>query len=281
MRAEASGSARLPPEAVVERARSLAYDRYLAALLAPGHARHDLVVLAAFMGEIERIPIFVREAAIAEIRLQWWRDALASPSDETGHPVADAVREMATRRSLPSGMLLGPVDGVAHELYEDGIRDAAELALYANETQGSALRVALAVLGVADSENQRVGDAAIALALTRLALTLPQHLALGRLPLPPDYSQAGDPRAAGPDEARSRTRVFLEALAQEANASLEKFRAVPTDAKTVPAFLTLALVAPYLASATRPGRDVLTELADISPLSRIARLWFASIRGRV
>ena len=39
---------------------------------------------------------------MGEIRLQWWRDALALPPElRTGHPVADAVRKAAHRPSTP------------------------------------------------------------------------------------------------------------------------------------------------------------------------------------
>ena len=78
-------------EAVRAAARELDYDRYLAALLAPRRARDDLMALAAFHGEIARIPLTVREPAIGDIRLQWWRDALRTPAGTaTGNPVADA-----------------------------------------------------------------------------------------------------------------------------------------------------------------------------------------------
>jgi phytoene synthase len=47
------------------------------------------------------------------------------------------------------------------------------------------------------------------------------------------------------------------------------------------AFLPLSLVEPYLKAAVKPKRDVLVDLADISPLSRVMRLWFAHWRGRI
>ena len=46
-------------EAVRAAARSLDRDRYLAALLSPRSARSDLIALAAFMGEVARIPLTV------------------------------------------------------------------------------------------------------------------------------------------------------------------------------------------------------------------------------
>ena len=64
---------------VIASARSGEPDRYLAALLAPPAARADLLALAAFASELARVPSLVtREPTMGEIRLQWWRDALAA-----------------------------------------------------------------------------------------------------------------------------------------------------------------------------------------------------------
>lgn len=277
-----------PAASVLDAARSNAYDRYLAALLAPREAQADLVVLAAYVGELSRISLTVREAAIGEIRFQWWRDAFQVPGAASGHPVADAVAGMAARRGLSRDDLMAPVDGFERELYEDGIRDGNELSLYADETQGSVLRVALAILrpegAGAGLPAGTVEDAARALALTRLALSLPQHLAHGRLPLPPEYGGGGlDPRLLAPAAAREAARALTEALAADALRALALFRngAGRLDAADKAAFLPLALVGRHLAAATKPGRDVLTEVADISPLSRVVRLWFAHWRGKV
>ena len=117
---EAVADARPTDREVLDAARSFDRDRYLAALLAPNEARADLVVLAAYLGEIKRVPLLAREAAIGEIRLQWWRDALSSEG-ASGHPVADAMREVARRRLIDPGLLILPIEGYGRELYEDGV----------------------------------------------------------------------------------------------------------------------------------------------------------------
>jgi phytoene synthase len=283
----AGNSADASPQAqsVLEAARAFEHDRYLSALLAPADARDDLLVIAAFVGELRRIPLITRDAAIGEIRLQWWRDALAAADDvSSGHPVADAVRDVVRRRSLPSQLLSSLVEGFSRELYEDGVRDRHELIHYADETDGAATRLALGVLGGAPGSDALVDHAGRALALTRLALALPQHLAHGRLPLPAGFvDEAGDPRGLGAPEARAATRRLMALLANEASRALQDFRAGQHRlARTLgAAFLPLALVEPYLKSVLAPGRDVLQHVADISPLSRVARLWFAHWRGRV
>lgn len=270
---------------VLEAARTHAYDLYLSALLAPAAAQGDLVVLAAYLGEVRRIPLIAHDATVGEIRLQWWRDALASGTPG-GNPVADALIDLKHRRSLRDDLLAAPLEGASRVFYEDGIPDKRALELYADETEGAPIRLALAVLGrEGDAAAERLAQpAGRALALTRLALTLPQHLAFGRLPLPADESgHLRDPRILGPEDAREATRVLLERLAEDAARALAEFRRgeAGLERGALPAFLTLSLVAPYLKAVVAPRRDVLSEVADISPLSRVTRLWFAHWRGRI
>ncbi|HEX2843554.1 squalene/phytoene synthase family protein [Hyphomicrobium sp.] len=270
---------------VLEAARTHGRDRYLSALLAPADAQQDLVVLAAYLGELARIPLSTRQAEVGEIKFQWWRDALSSGAT-SGHPVADAVLALAERKSLSSDLVLAPIEGYSRELYEDGISDVPELSQYAQETDGAAIRLALAIAedDGNNSAEPSIEPAGRALALTRLALTLPQHVAHGRLPLPVDFiEQAGDPRSLGPVEASAAARRLSELLADGAIQELATFRAGQQNLArgAFSAFLPLCLVEPYLKAVLKPKRDVLRDAADISPLSRVMRLWFAHWRGRV
>ena len=93
-------------DAIAASARAGEPDRYLAALLAPPSARPHLLALAAFLGELARVPARVtREPAMGQIRLQWWRDAIAAPAGaRTGNPVADALRATIRTCHLPAAV---------------------------------------------------------------------------------------------------------------------------------------------------------------------------------
>jgi len=282
----ASAEASSPSALLRGSAREHDPDRYLSALLAPKEACADLVVIAAYLGEIKRIPLIARDAAIGEIRMQWWRDVLegdAGPGKQTGHPVADALTDLARRGGLSRELLLAPLDGYGRELYEDGISDDAAFGRYAEETEGAAIRLACSVLGRPGDE-RLTGEASLALASTRLALTLPQHVAHGRLPLSAGIREmAPDPRGEARIAASGAVSVLTGHLADTALAARDRFQAgqgrLPR--ACFPAFLPLALVGAYAKALSRPGRDALLEIADISPLSRVSRLWFAHWRRRV
>ena len=51
-------------------------DRFLAVMAAPPAARARLFPLYAFNLEVARAPWVTQEPMIAEMRLQWWRDAV-------------------------------------------------------------------------------------------------------------------------------------------------------------------------------------------------------------
>lgn len=275
------GSAAPGSAAIVRtEARDLDYDRYLAALLSPADARADLLTLAAFHGEIARIAFTVREPAIGEIRLQWWRDALEAfaPAFDTGAPLADAVRAMTLRAGLPVADLVAIIDAYSGLLYPGALADAAAVSDFADAAQGAAFR--LAALRLAQTTSPRSGDevaagealitaAGQAYGRVQLLRALPALCALGRSPFG-DGAVAGWQPAVQPVMAEAR-----EWLAKARNAS----RTAP--AYVLTAVLPVALVEPYLAALEKLGAEVASREAAILPLSRVWRIFWARKRGRL
>src|SRR5688500_5120994 len=80
--------------------------RYYSTLFAPVGIRGDLFALYGFAAEIERIPDQVSDPTIGEIRLRWWRDALAGGSEFSGKGQSPALRAISAaiaRHALPLG----------------------------------------------------------------------------------------------------------------------------------------------------------------------------------
>ncbi len=251
-------------EAVVrDAARAGDIDRYLAALLAPRRVRADLFALTAFLGEIARIPEVVHEPMMGEIRLQWWRDALAASAagTATGSPVADAIGRTIARHKLPLDELNSVIDGHARDLDPERQPPALgprlpDLEGYLLATEGAAFRLSARVLGA--DESAAVSDLLAAAAQ-----------AYGRARVACAAARAGDPPG--------------QSLVQDASAWLAETRRLAPAAPPaiLPALLPVALVEPYLAALEGPGPDIARMRADISPLTRVWRLWWANARGRV
>lgn len=90
-------------------------DRWLAArFIADPLARADVVALWAFDHELARAERIASNPLISEIRLTWWREALAEMfggQHVRRHPVAQALASVVRRRDLPRPPLDGMIDG--------------------------------------------------------------------------------------------------------------------------------------------------------------------------
>lgn len=254
-------------------ARANDFDRYLAALLNPRAVRQDLVALAAALGEIARVPSLVKEPMMGEVRLIWWRDWLMKPPGEgrSGNPVADAMRDCVARHALSRELVAGIAESRIAELYADPVRDWAELEAFAERTEGAGLALAAGIVGAgAAAAEEAVCAAGRALGLTRVLLALPRDHARGRDPLPPVVGTTTVERIA-------MTALRARTAAQEAS------RAVATSAspKLAAALLPVALVEPYLQALQKPGHDPVAALTELSPFTRVWRLWRAHVMGRL
>lgn len=259
-------------ELVRQAARASDPDRYLCALLAPRQSRNDLIALAAFSGEVARISRIVKEPMMGEVRLQWWRDALEAGASggATGSPVADAVCRASARHHLPAALFHSVLEAREQELWPGFPGPGNDLDRYLEHSEGALMRLAARVLGVAESPlgNEALYAAGQAYGRVGLLLLLPELNALGRevrLPGAGDWGHAAAPIIES-------ARAWLAEL---------RGRLAGAPAPLLPAVLPAALVEPYLKVFEGLGPDMAKLRADISPLTRVWRLWLASMRGRV
>ncbi len=233
---------------VWDSARTQEPDRYLAALYAPEPARSRLMALAAFQGEITRIPATVREPLLAEIRLQWWRDALdrLRQGELTGHPGADRLGRDLVSGLLPLGLLSGMIDEAGNRDTALLLADAQVLRSHLNKSHGAAFALAARALGARHSD-------LVETATVRAGFVY----GLARL--------LAEDRVRDAEQRDSLTTQCHRAL-PEAAAAVARL-----DSALLPGFLPLAMASVYLHQAG-PG---------VSPLKRWWRLWRAQMRGRV
>jgi phytoene synthase len=277
-------------DAVVASARSGEPDRYLAALLAPPAARPHLLALAAFSSELARVPSFVtREPAMGQIRLQWWRDALAAADADarTGNPIADAMRAATHRFDLPASLLLDVIDAREVDLAGQALPDDAALATHLWKSEGALFALAAGILRRDPGADVQAAAAACgqAYGLARLLLGLPHALAHGRLPLSQtvlDASGVSSDELLSGDSGSNVARMLASMCAETRKAiatSREHVANLPRDIRV--AFLPLALVETYLRAVERSGQDFLQAPAEIAPLTRVWRIAAAHWLGRI
>src|SRR5215470_10547966 len=88
-------------------------DRWLASRFAPPNVRKRLVAIYALNHEIARTVDVVTQVAIGDIRLQWWREALAEVFDgkqPRAHPALAAIAQAHRETPLPREALDALID---------------------------------------------------------------------------------------------------------------------------------------------------------------------------
>ncbi|WP_095589235.1 phytoene/squalene synthase family protein [Actibacterium ureilyticum] len=186
-------------------------DRFLATMAAPVAARAVLFPLYAFNLEVARAPWVASEPMIAEMRLQWWRDALDEIAQggpvrkhEVTTPLAGVLDADAT--ALLDDLVLAR----RWDVYRDPFADEGAFDAYIDATAGHLTWVAARALG-ADRGEDVVRDAAYAAGVAGWLRAIPELEARGRRPL-----VDGRPEA-------------VAALAERALTRLQKARAAKRD----------------------------------------------------
>lgn len=286
----ASGDLAQGGDVIRAAARAFERDRYLAALLARAAARGDLVALAAFAGELQRIPGYVSEPMAGEIRLQWWRDTLeaglASGLGSTGHPIADAICDLARRHGIGTAALHALIDAVGDRLDDTPFQSMDALTANLGNWDGGLFSLALNVIRGTPprgEEGRLLQELGALYGLARTIAEIPVELAQGRIVLPGSLLgrhgiDAGNARSAAiADRWRSVVAELIGDARRQLEHSVQRYQEAPRDLRL--AALPIALVRPYLAVTQRADVTAL-EAPDMSPLKRVWQIWRVSRTGR-
>jgi phytoene synthase len=258
-------------------------DHYLASLFAPAAARPHLHALYAFASEIARVREAAREPLPGEIRLQWWRDALAGEArgEGTANPVAAALIDTIAQCGLAKERLIALIDAHGFDLYDDAMPSLAEFDSYAERTAGTLFALAAQILGGADIDeaNAAAVPAGIAYGVTQRLRTFSRDAARRQVFVPLDLlRQYGVTRDE--IEARQNTASLRAALATSrahAHAAFDQFRsaAQPVPDVCAPAFLAAVLVPPLLKRLEAASADPFAPI-EVPQWRRQWALWRAA-----
>ena len=159
-------------------------DRFLATMAAPPQARAVLFPIYAANVEIARAPWATEEPLIAEMRLQWWADALdeiASGGPVRKHEVTDALAGVLDADG--AAILSRSIEARRRDARREPLARLGDLQSYLSDTGGALMWVATRALGgTGQSRAEAVGTA---LGLANYLMAVPELLARGRNPLPP------------------------------------------------------------------------------------------------
>ena len=157
-------------------------DRFRVAMAAPVAARAVLFPIYAANVEVARAPWVTQEHLIAEMRLQWWKDAfeeIAAGKQVRRHQVVTPLSRVLD--AAGAQLLTEMADVRRWDIYRDPFEDDAHFAEYIQKTAGNVMLAAARALG--DAEDSVVLDAGYAAGLANFLMAVPALEQAKRVPL--------------------------------------------------------------------------------------------------
>jgi phytoene synthase len=200
--------------------------RWIACLMAPEHARDDLLCLHAFDLELARARDVTSQPLLAEIRLTWWQetiDQIYGGDSLRQHDVVRPLADMIKRRKLPKACFDQLIDARLEDTEEAAPSSLNNLVERATAIGAPLIMLAARILGDQDV-SLAARHAGRAVGLTAFVRAIPYDLARGRVRIPIDLlaqRQLNPARVLGAQDqfglkeaASGLLTLVLEAMAQ-------------------------------------------------------------------
>ncbi|WP_240652472.1 squalene/phytoene synthase family protein [Alexandriicola marinus] len=237
-------------------------DRFLIAMAAPPAQRGPILVLLAMNLEVARAPYLTAEPIIAEMRLQWWRDAVTEAvagKPARAHEVAAPLSRLITQAGLPDALFHKLIDARRWDIEAAPFEDEAEFLDHMEATGGALMTLATRAVGGACEA--AAGAAGVAMGIANWMIAIPELEARGKRPLPD-----GRPEAVG-----RLAGLGLERLAAA--------RSARPDPALAPVFRLSTFAGPVLTRAKRDPGSVSAGAVGLSEFGKRARLLRLSLLG--
>jgi phytoene synthase len=249
----------------------------------PPDRRRAIIALYAFCREVDDVVDETDDAAIARIKLEWWRTQVAAIFDGVPqHPVAQALKTVVKTYELPQQHLLEVIDGMAMDLEFDRYPDFSLLERYCDRVAGVVGLMSAQIFGYSDASTRRYArDLGIAFQLTNIIRDVGEDARRGRIYLPQDEMA----RFGVSDSDISRQQVtssFRSLMAfqvQRARKFYDKaFAALaPGDRRSQrPGLIMAAIYTTLLGEIERDGFRVLDRRYSLTPLRKAWIAWRTS-----
>ena len=168
-------------------------DRFLAIMAAPPDARALLFPLAAFNVEVARAPWVTTAPLIAQMRLQWWQDAveeIAAGKSPRKHEVVGLRADVMVSQNLPLAPFKALIAARQWDIHTDPFADEAALLAHLDDTNGGLLWLSALALGAGSDREALVRGIGVASGIAGWLTAAPELAARGRVPLVDDSDPA-------------------------------------------------------------------------------------------
>ncbi len=260
-------------------------DRHMTAMMASPSVRRSLMALYAFNLELARIPDTVREPLIGQMRLTWWREAVAECFAGTPRQHA-VVQELASAvEGMPEAeaLCMTVLEGRELDALAEPPKDRADFERYLQNTAGSLSRLGAMMCRVEDeAQAELASEIAVAYALVGVVRSLPFRRRLHRTLLPADLlAEHGlvDPEGAG-FEPSPALCALSSSLLDRADEKLSEARKAKVDKAAVPVLLLGRLAERYSRQLRRVETNPFDPRLATPPAFQALSVGWGAFTGR-
>ncbi|MGH8715948.1 MAG: presqualene diphosphate synthase HpnD [Burkholderiales bacterium] len=259
---------------------------YYSILFLPADKRRALTALFAFYREIEESAKECSDPALGQIKLNWWRQELATAfGGRAQHPVTQALLPAATQFALPQELLLQLIDGMESDLLKNRHADFRSLQDYCSRTSGLAEQLASRILGLNDPNAlQHAQELGLAFGLTYVILNVRDDAQRNRILLPQDELERFGVTAADilnlreTENFKKLIKFAIDKAENCYNRATSGFPAAERKAQRA----RLALAAIYrslLRDIREDGCRILRRRVDLTPVRKLWLAWITWVGG--
>jgi phytoene synthase len=275
-----------PHEYCQQKAAASGSSFYYSFLFLPQDRRRAITALYAFCREVDDVVDECSDAAVARMKLAWWRHELAAVYHGTPqHPVARALADVAPGFHLAEAQLNEIIQGMEMDLDNSRYPSFDALKLYCHRVAGVVGLLSAEIFGYRDRRTlDYAADLGLAFQLTNIIRDVGEDARRGRIYLPLDEIRRFG--ASVEDIVQGReTANFHQLMAFQIERALayyrEAFAKLPEpDRRAQRAGIVMAAIyQALLEEIRRDGCRVLTHRVSLTPLRKLWIAWRTWIKG--
>ncbi|HET9386775.1 MAG TPA: presqualene diphosphate synthase HpnD [Gemmatimonadales bacterium] len=259
---------------------------YYSFLFLPPERRRAITALYAFCREVDDVVDECSDAAVARMKLAWWRKEVAAAYHGTPqHPVARALSEVAPRFNLSEERLNEIIDGMQMDLDYNRYPDFDTLKLYCHRVASVVGLLSAEIFGYQDRRTlDYAADLGMAFQLTNIIRDVGEDARRNRVYLPLDEIARHGMSESDILQARE-TDAFRRLMEFQIRRALgyyrDAFAKLPAGDRRAqrPGLVMAAIYQTTLDEIRRDGCRVLTQRVSLTPIRKLWIAWRTWVKG--